>query len=180
MLFIFVGRIVRPKGVVELLEAFQKAQKQCPDIFLLFVGPQEEKIDGLDQNIPNHLRQNIVFIGESAEPEKYIAVSDVLCIPSYREGFGTVVLECAAFGLPSIGSKIYGLNDAIINNETGLLVEVNNPEDLAQAMQTLAQNKTLRQRLGYNARKRVSTMYSSSFMDELIIEEYLELLGKLR
>ena len=59
-------------------------------------------------------------------------------------------------------------------------VEVNNPEDLAQAMQTLAQNKTLRQRLGYNARKRVSTMYSSSFMDELIIEEYLELLGKLR
>ena len=93
--------------------------------------------------------------------------SDVLCLPSYREGFGSVIIEAAACGIPAIGSRIYGITDAIDHNITGVLV--NNKKELQNAMLKLAGDKNLRLLLGDNALKRAL----SDFSQERVIDAFV-------
>ena len=87
-------------------------------------------------------------------PELYMAAADIFCLPSYREGFGTVVIESAACGIPSIGTRIYGLTDAIKEGITGLLIDVNDVSGLRNAMKKLLDNKILRDEMGKSSRIR--------------------------
>mgnify|MGYP006130264217 FL=1 len=80
--------------------------------------------------------------------------SDFLCLPSHREGFGLTIIEAAAMGLPAIGSKIVGVSDAIVDNETGLLHEVKNVSDLSRCMQKMFDDDTLRREMGRKAKLR--------------------------
>ncbi|NRC22930.1 glycosyltransferase family 4 protein [Pseudomonas aeruginosa] len=100
--------------------------------------------------------------------------------PSYREGFGTVVIEAAAMGVPTIGSDIYGLSDAIVNGETGLLVPVKNSQALAAAIDQLLGDERLCKELGEKARIRVEKEFSSQRISNLLIGEYTRLLEKDR
>ncbi len=116
----FVGRITRDKGINEILEAYQ----QIKDTKLMLIGPQEG-IDTLDQGLyQESLNDNrVIYTGGVNDPEKYFAAIDVLLLPSYREGFGNVVIEAAAMGIPAIVSNIPGPIDTIINNKTAMMVE---------------------------------------------------------
>jgi glycosyltransferase involved in cell wall biosynthesis len=124
---LFVGRITMDKGVNELLKAFDALLKKTYDADLLLVGPMDDergggvKVDHLDRVHP---------IGYTDCPERYMAISDFLCLPSYREGFGTVVIEAAAMGLPTVGTRIYGLSDAIEEGVTGLLAQPKDAQSL--------------------------------------------------
>ena len=101
-------------------------------------------------------------------------MSDVLCCPSYREGFGTVVIEAAAMGITSIGSDVVGLKDSIINNQTGLLFRCGDSEDLREKMQLLMDNHELRKSLSENAVKNAMNRFSSSRLSNLVLDEYRE------
>jgi len=90
--------------------------------------------------------------------------ADIFCLPSYREGFGSVVIEAAAVGIPSIGSDIYGINDAIENNVTGLLFPVKDIQALFEAMEMLVLNCELRKQLGQAARQRARDLFSQELV----------------
>ncbi|MFH7326587.1 glycosyltransferase family 4 protein [Desulfurivibrio sp. C05AmB] len=177
-IILFVGRVTREKGVFELIQAFSEIINRGVDAYLVFVGPFE--IDAqqcLDSLKGNNVMQRMRIVGFSREPEKYMSISDVLCLPSYREGFGTVVIEAAAMGVPTIGTDIYGLSDAVVNGETGILVPVRDYKALALAMTSLAVDATLRAEMGINARKRVLDKFDSRTMGHLLMQEYKNLMA---
>ena len=169
--FLFLGRSNREKGVIELSTAFNELHLQFKNTILLFVGSDEdnlyidlEKIDG------------VMTFPLTNFPEHYINAADVLCLPSYREGFGHVIIEAAACGTPAIGSNIYGISDAIVNNETGLLVETKSVIKLREAMELLMNNNQMRKKMGQNAFNRASSMFSQELLTGEILNLYSNLL----
>jgi glycosyltransferase involved in cell wall biosynthesis len=175
---LFVGRIVVDKGVVELVRAFEEIINQIPNVYLLMVGPQELTESQLGIGEKTNLKNKIVFTGYTDVPEKYMSISDLLCIPSYREGFGTVVIEAAAMKLPTVGSNIYGLSDSIVDGNTGLLVEVKHIGKLRDALLYLLQNDSVRKKMGLAAQSRANRQFSNTVVNQLLVEEYISLLNK--
>ncbi|AYC33289.1 glycosyltransferase family 1 protein [Pseudomonas cavernae] len=172
-LILFVGRITRDKGVRELAQAFNQVIAQGVDAHLVFVGPFE--VDGrqcFDSVIDENAQQRVRLVGFSREPEKYMSIADVLCLPSYREGFGTVVIEAAAMGVPTIGTDIYGLSDAVVNGETGILVPVRDYQALAQALVKVASDVGIRAEMATKAYKRVYENFDSIYLSRLLVQEY--------
>ena len=164
-----LGRIARDKGVLDLASAFATVATELPHVRLLIVGPDE---DGIQQQIRARAGAALAklrFSGITDAPEQVLAAADVICLPSYREAFGMVILEAAAMGIPAVASRIYGITDALVEGETGLLHEASNPLDLASQMKKLAENPELRRALGEAAHARVHR----EFRSERVIGELL-------
>jgi glycosyltransferase involved in cell wall biosynthesis len=174
---LFVGRLTKDKGIRELVSAFQMLQKDQKDVDLILVGPFEPERDPLPQETLNELsaNQNIHVIGFSPEPEKYMAIADVFCLPSYREGFGSVIIEAAAMGLPSVASKVVGLVDAVVDGETGLLVPAKDELALKQALLRMISEPKIRHRMGHAARTRAVRDFDSNLINQTMLEEYKKL-----
>ena len=132
-LYLYLGRLNRDKGILDLLAAFEKVYSKNPNTYLLLVGRDEEQLVPI---IEKHylFKKSISYLNFTKQPEKFMSMADVFCIPSYREGFGSVVIEAAACKTPSIGSNIYGLSDSIEDGKSGLLFKVGNINDLANKM----------------------------------------------
>lgn len=177
---LFVGRITEDKGVRELLQAFRQICLSIHDVHLVFVGRFDEQ-----SGVANSLTRSDVesvpqvhIVAYNPEPEAYMAIADVLCLPSYREGFGTVVIEAAAMELPTIGTGIYGLTDAVVNGETGILVPPRDAKALAKALARLLADSALRQRMGAAARRRVLEHFDADRFNLKILEEYQTLINQ--
>ena len=104
--------------------------KQFKTLFLILVGPIE------NNNIKKLIKGNkkIIYAGKTTEPEKWFSVADIFCLPSYREGFGSTVIEAASYRFTTLGSNIYGINDAIIKNETGFFHKVGDTNDIKKML----------------------------------------------
>ena len=177
IIFLFLGRLKKEKGVFELVEAFKNVSEFHSNVALLIVGQDEE---GIKQELISFLgthKSIVKFVSFTKEPERYMAASDIFVLPSYREGFGSVVIEAACCGLPSIGSNIYGLSDAIKTGETGLLVSVRSTKLLQAAMLQLANDKNLRMAMGFNARKRAIEHFSQDIITSKILQFYKRLIN---
>ncbi len=169
--FLFLGRINPDKGILDLLEAFKNVQNEkCK---LLIVGPLEDNPDfnsTFNSYVENDKR--IHYVGFVNNPWPYYKASDVLCLPSYREGFGTVVLEAAACGIPTIGTRIPGLVDAIDENNTGLLFNKKDIKGLENLLRYSLENKSRIQKLGEHAQLRCKSEFSSEIINRLQIKDY--------
>ncbi|MFZ1388646.1 MAG: glycosyltransferase family 4 protein [Thiolinea sp.] len=174
IVFIFIGRINLEKGVIELLEAFRESQKKYNHIHLIFVGPFEQKNIFLKEKIK--LTPHTHIIEYTKTPENYLSIAHVLCLPSYREGFGTVIIEAAAMGIPTIGTNIYGISDAVKNKETGFLVNLKEPKSLESALNAFIMDDMLREKMGAAAKKRCDQLFSSEVVNAKVIDEYVKLL----
>jgi glycosyltransferase involved in cell wall biosynthesis len=172
ILFLFLGRLTRDKGVLDLVQAFNHLQNG--NAHLLFVGPDEQNMQAEIVRISGKDNSNIHFIGQTGIPESYMAAVDVLCLPSYREGFGTVVIEAAAVGIPTIASHIYGLTDAVVDGETGLLHEPHDIGALKVCMQQMISNKELRIKFGEQARTRAILEFDSKLITQFWVDFYCE------
>lgn len=157
---LFLGRLTREKGIPELIEAFGIASAACPALRLLVVGPDEDGMRALADTLPPDGRARVHFEGVTARPEMFMAASDLLALPSHREGFGSTVIEAAACGIPAIGTRIYGLTDAVVDGSTGLLVPVGDVAQLAKALVRLANDQAGRLVMGAAARARVDTHFA--------------------
>lgn len=159
--FLFMGRLTRDKGVFDLIEAFTSVAATNPRVELWLVGPDEERLlEQLDQRSRRGTGR-MRWLGQTSQPERYMASADVLVLPSYREGFGSVVIEAAACAVPTVAYRIDGVIDAVVEERTGLLVEVGNVDEFAAAMVNLSRDFEGRQRLGRQALDRVVKEFSS-------------------
>lgn len=159
--FLFVGRLVRDKGIFDLVSAFQQLAYSETSIELWVAGPDE---DGLLQSLKKITQNNsaqIHWFNFTSFPENLMCSADVLVLPSYREGFGSVIVEAAACGIPAIAYRIDGVIDAVLEGESGLLIESGQCNELSNAMKLLACNEELRRRLGHQAKKRVEEEFDS-------------------
>lgn len=170
---LFVGRITLEKGILELMNAFVSVAAADDLIHLLLVGPVEEKgSEVIDAFANDHAWSRVHRVGFTNEPEKFMASADLLCLPSYREGFGTVVIEAAAMGIPTVGTSIYGLSDAVVDGVTGLLVPPQDSDSLAQALARLLDDSTLLREMGKRANARAVEEFDSVKMSGLMLKEY--------
>jgi glycosyltransferase involved in cell wall biosynthesis len=117
------------------------------------------------------------FVGYTDRPEDFMAAADVFCLPSYREGFGMVIIEAAAAGIPAIGSRIYGVTDAIEENVTGLLHRAGDAGELAGRMASLAGDAVRRRAMGEAARERALRLFSREAVTQDWLGFYRQLLG---
>jgi len=175
---LFVGRITEDKGVRELLRAFEILKAVFHELQLILVGPldHESGMTGAIAGTEITQIKDVHSVGVSMTPEAYMAIADVLCLPSYREGFGTVVIEAAAMGLPTVGSDIYGLTDAVLNEETGLLVPPRDVQALALAISRFLENSSLKISMGEAARLRAHSLFDQQKINFQMAEAYVSLL----
>jgi len=178
---VFVGRIAKDKGIFELIGAFERLLSLGYNIDLLLVGPFDQDRGGTAtiSEVDILRTPRIHSTGYSELPEQYLAIADIFCLPSYREGFGTVVIEAAAMGIPSVGTRINGLIDAVVDEETGILVPPRNEIALMQGLRRLLDNSELLEEMGLNAQKRCMRYFSAEAINQALAEEYERLLQDL-
>ena len=168
----FVGRITRDKGINELLEAFFEL-KDDSKLFLIGNVEDENTLDKkLWMKAKNH--PNVQIHTAVSDIERYFAMIDVLVLPSYREGFGNVVIEAAAVGTPAIVSNIPGPIDTIDAGKTALTVEVKNADDLKEKMMDM--KSSVCTNMGTNAVEYVKYKFDSKKLCEKILERKKTLL----
>ena len=173
--FVFMGRVKEEKGIMTLLQAYQKISDVTEQQYrLLICGPMELMTASAQGEFEVCLQQNqsILYVGQIDNPEHYFSASDMLVLPSQREGFGTVVIEAAALKLPTLGTRIPGLIDAIQDGLTGLLVERDNPDELAVKMKEIVDDRELLFRLCEAAYERTIKYFTEAYVASLQIEEY--------
>jgi len=175
--FLFLGRLSLDKGVYDLVQAFLHLAESVGPIELWMVGPDEDGLLTDLQKKSSGCGFQIRWLGKTLEPEKYMASADVLVLPSYREGFGSVIIEAAACGNPAIAYRIDGVIDAIVDGVTGVLVEVGSVHALSNAMETLSRDVKLRTRLGRQARERAEKHFCSQTITAAWMKHYGEYLG---
>jgi glycosyltransferase involved in cell wall biosynthesis len=176
--FLFLGRINHDKGVLDLANAFAKIGAAHPDAHLLLVGPDEGNLRSALAAACAACSSRLHSVDFTDRPQEYFAAADICCLPSYREGFPTTILEAAAAGLPALGSRIYGMTDAIVEGETGLLFEAGDVQQLARSMSILADDASLRASMGQRARQRAVRDFSSAVVTAALLGYYEKLLAQ--
>lgn len=176
MAMIFIGRLVADKGIHELIEAYKRNARMQSNFWLLLVGPDEEgELEKLDLG---EFENRVKRVAYTSEPEKYLAAADFLCLPSHREGFGVVIIEAAAMGLPAIASNIYGISDAVLDRVTGLLFEPQNVDDLQKSIYILLSDANLRVALGLAAYENAKNYFDSKVVVRNYIKQIKSILKK--
>ena len=176
-IFIFVGRIVKDKGVNELVYAFDKLSKEQSHVRLLLLGRFEDKLDPISQVTRRIIDKNdkITFVGYQSDVRPFLAASDVAVLPSYREGFPNVILQAGAMGLPSIVTDISGCNEIIVNGQNGIIVPTRDAESLYDAMRSMSSDVQFTHTLACDARKMIAERFNQFDFWAAMLTEYRSL-----
>lgn len=179
--FLFVGRIAREKGILELIEAITRLDENYKDRFevkLVLVGTFEKSYGSLSQELEKFLESSplVKLLGRFDDVRPFYKLADVFVLPSYREGFPNAVLEASSMKIPSIVSDINGCNEIIQDGSNGLIIPKKNSEALYLAMEKVLCKSNLRMELIQNTRKMVVSRYDRKAMHETIGKEYKNLL----
>ena len=171
----FVGRVTADKGVAALVEALRLLRAGGRGVHLLVLGSQDER-DSAGWVARLRGEADVVLAGHVTDVRPYFAFMDVHVLPSRREGFPNVVLEAGAMELPTVTTRATGAVDSVQDDRTGLLVDVDAPEQLAAAVATLLDDADLRSRLGAAARDWVVLDFQpqrvvASFVDHILGSE---------
>jgi len=175
--FVFVGRLVADKGIHELIAAFTKLKETHNHITLLLVGTYEPELDPLNEETLKIIKTNkkIINTGWVNDVRPYLAVSDALTFPSYREGFPNVVMQAAAMQLPCIVTNINGCNEIIMNQKSGLIIPVKSADALLNAMQYFLHHKEEAKKMGLKSRAHIEKNFERRVVWEAILDEYQSL-----
>jgi glycosyltransferase involved in cell wall biosynthesis len=176
-MILFLGRLNREKGILDLAAAFADIASKRSDVVLVLIGSEEDvSFESVQQICGERHRERLRQVSFTTNPERYMAAADIFCLPSYREGFGQVIIEAGASGVPTVASHIYGITDAVDDGKTGLLFPVGDIAALTQALLELIDNQELRQRMGAMSRKRAIELFSNGMFTAELIRLYKSLL----
>ena len=175
IVILYLGRMVKDKGIFDLVESLLMIKDNL-NICLLLIGSDEEgNIDILKDKLVNS-KIKFIYIPFISDPENYLKAADLYCMPSYREGFGLSVIEAAACAIPAIAYDIYGISDAV-SEETGILVRVGEIADLSRAIYFLLINPEERKIMGQNALKRAQELFSKELVVSGLKDFYFREIG---
>lgn len=176
--FIFVGRIVKDKGVNELISSFEKLHSQINSVHLILVGSEEKDLNPISkknrETIETHL--NIHAVGRQIDIRPYLLSSDAFVLPSYREGFGMVLLEAGAMGLPCITTNISGCNEIVIQGENGEIIPPRDENALYEKMKDWVVHKDKLAYMSSHARSFVENRFDKKTVWLKLLDEYNRLL----
>lgn len=178
VVYVFMGRLNHDKGIGELYEAFNRLAGECGRAKLLLYGTDEEDYDAKAALFPNLKRdENFFYPGSTTKPFDSLQAGDAFVMPTWREGFGSSVIEAQALALPVITSDAYGVMDASVPDETGLRCKINDSEVLYLCMKTYCDHPDLRKKHGEAGRRRVGKLFDNRTVTAAWVEYYHELLG---
>ena len=176
--FIFVGRIVKDKGINELVDCMRRLVPQYKNCRLIMVGLYEHNLDPITpENVEFFKNDNsAIFMGWQKDVRPYLMAADALVFPSYREGFPNVVMQAGAMGLPSIVTDINGCNEIVINGENGKIIPPKNKDALCEMMVWFITHPNEVEAMANNARKMITSRYER----QLIWAELLKVYNSLK
>ena len=172
--FVFVGRIVKDKGINELVAAFKRVHDKHKHVRLVLVGPREEDLDPILPETAAEILSNnaITEVGCQKDVRPFYQNADALVFPSYREGFPNVVLEAGAMGLPSIVTDINGSREIIVESKNGTIIPPKNEQALYNAMLYWVENPQAVASMAANARKMISKRFEKNFVQKCMVDFY--------
>ena len=175
--FIFIGRMVRDKGINELVAAFDRLNREFPATKLLLVGKFEDELDPVLPETKQMIENNpkIKFAGYQNDVRPYFAAADVAVLPSYREGFPNVVIQAGAMGLAQIVTDINGCNEIVIEGRNGLIIPKQDEQALYEAMRKLATDRDLTSQMAASARELIASRYRQQDVWDATLKMYKSL-----
>ena len=176
----FIGRITGDKGVNELFEAGKKILQENPDAWLMLVG-YLEKEETVSQELLQWAQneKRVLFCGYTDVVEQYLSAMDVYILPSYREGFGSAVVEAEAMGVPVIVTDIPGPTDAMLQNRTGIVVEKGDANSLYKGMRKMQDDAEMRMQFAQKAHAFAAEHFEQTQLEEYILEDRKRLMNCL-
>jgi glycosyltransferase involved in cell wall biosynthesis len=179
--FLFVGRLVRDKGINELVLAFSKMALNNFKLKLLLVG-SFDLTDPLSTATITEIDSNeqIIRTGFQNDVRPYFEISNLFVFPSYREGFPNVLLQAACYSLPIIATNINGCNEIIIENENGLLFEPKNLLSLENTMNYIYNNPKLCEKFSTNTRDLITKKFDQDYVCRSLLNEYNNILAQFK
>lgn len=177
---LFVGRLIREKGILELLEAARILRSRGQPFRLTLCGAVDpgNRSCTTQGDLEKWCAEGLVDSPGSVEDVRpYLREADVVVLPSWREGTPRSLLEAAAFGRPIVATDVPGCREVVQSEANGLLVPVRSPIELADALQRLLEDAALRERMGREGRRRAETLFDERLVIEQNLEIYRELLG---
>ncbi|WP_204189558.1 glycosyltransferase family 4 protein [Mammaliicoccus sciuri] len=169
----YLGRLVKDKGIEDLVKAFKIIEKKYSNVKLLVIGSIEDG-DSISKNDLTFIleNKNVVYKDHVDNPVNYYNNMDVFIFPTYREGFGNVSIEAQALGIPTITYNVTGAKDTVINNETGFIVEPGDYVKIAEKIELLLINEKLKARMGTKGEEWVNNNFSNEIIWEKLMEFY--------
>ena len=173
-----IGRLVKHKGIVELVNVFLSLKKNNSHLRLILVGVYEASLDPLPDTTVKEILNNpsIINVGWSDDAEYYMGLAHYFVFPSYREGFPNVLLEAGAIQLPIICSRIPGNTDIVTHNETGLLFEKKNAQDMYQQLKYALDNPEQMLSMAKRLQEYIRSYYERKMYWKILLEEYNKLI----
>jgi glycosyltransferase involved in cell wall biosynthesis len=177
--FLSVGRIVHDKGMDELLHAFVKLYENNQQVRLLLVGAFEDEVDPVSEQARELIKTHpgVIMAGWSDAVEYYMSFSFALVHPSHREGFPNVLLQAGAMLCPVICSRIDGNIDIVEHQQTGLIFEVKDKEDLFSKMDYALSNPAVIKEYTITLRRHIEQHFDQPIVQASLHKRYLELLS---
>lgn len=178
--FLYVGRIVRDKGINELIAASRRLSIDYPQVRLYLVGAFEDTLDPVDDTTKDAIDndERIQYAGRQIGDDllAYYAASDCFVFPSYREGFPNTVLEAGAMGLPCIVTDINGSREIISNRFNGLVVPSHDADALYEAMKWMLDNPGKRKSMASVSREHIAAHFEQGYVRKCLLDYYREIL----
>ena len=176
--FVYAGRLVKDKGMNELMIAFEKINNEFKNTKLILMGHYER---GLDPLLPEtehiiNTNKNITFTGYQEDIRPYFSISDVLAFPTYREGFPNVVMQACAMSLAAIVTDINGCNEIIDHNKNGIIIPPKDEQALYTAMKYMLNNPEKVKTMSQNSRSKIIANYEQELVWKSLLQEYNQLI----
>ena len=174
-----IGRLVKDKGIVELVNVFKKLQKNNSHLKLLLLGTFENDLDPLPLNIVEEIKnnKNIIHVEWTKQVQYYFSIANLFIFASHREGFPNVLLQSGAMGLPIVCSAITGNIDIVENNKTGLLFDVGNENQIEEKIMFALAHKNKMQQMAVDLQNNIETNFDRKKIWSSILDEYKKLLS---
>ena len=172
--FCFVGRMVRDKGINELVHSFLRLYQKDERVRLLLVGPFEKELDPVLPEVEEHILHHpgICYMGYQNDVRPFLVASDALVFPSYREGFPNVVIQAGAMGLPAIVTDINGCNEIVLPDLNGVIIPSKDEQALYESMKYFASHPVEVERMAANARPLIASRYEQRIVWNALLDEY--------